>query len=85
MVDPKDNIKQLYQRALCVTATAVLPPLPMTIPFIIKDSVGEACSGHPFRTREEGPQNMVEHLRVAMVVHPVEKSAKFLDSSSNIP
>lgn len=85
VVDPKNNIKQLYQRALCIAAAAILPPLPMTISFIIKDSVGEACSGHPFRAREEWPQNMVEHLWVAMLVHPVEKSAKFLKSNSNVP
>ena len=76
----KDDVEELDERALRVTAAAVLSVELGAGAVFVDDAVGEAGIGHVFAAGEEGSDAVVEDVGVAVFVHAGQEGAEFVDA-----
>lgn len=79
MLNTKEDIEELYQRTLCIAASRVLMPLPVSISFVKEQAFWQAGFRHVFRSGKKGSYLLVEHHRLALFVHAFQEMTNFYD------
>ena len=74
----EDNIEKLNQGRLGIGATAILAVCFGAAAVLIDDSVGETGFCHVLAPGKEGPDAVVEDVRVAALIHSDEKCSQLV-------
>ena len=75
MRDAEDDVEELDEGGLGVTAAAVLAVLFVAGAVFEDDAIGKAGVGHVFGAGEERTDAVVEDMGVAIFVHALEEGA----------
>lgn len=82
MLNTKNNVKELDERALGVTPTTVLSPLSLPIALIIEHSIRKARQDHILTSRQEGSDLIIKDLGRTMLIHPIQNNRNLFDVQS---
>ena len=74
----EDNVEELYEGRLCIRSATILTVWFRTTSVLVDHTVWKTSVCHVFGTSQERSDAMVENVRIAVLVHSVQKTAKLI-------